>query len=475
METTYDVIVIGAGAVGENAADYSRRTGLSVAVVESELVGGECSYWACIPSKTLLNPGKILEEARRAPGVSAAVTGKIDVKAALRRRNDRVDNWDDTSQVKWLTRIGATLIRGYGRLAGERTVKVTDSDGRLTTYRATSAVVVATGSTPLNPDIGGLEDLETWTSRDITSSDSVPGRIVFIGGGSVGVEMAQAWAWLGSEVTLIHQTEHLLSPEEPFAGSELRQAFEEMGITVHTEADTKLVKETGAGGVVAATVQLANGDMTEIEADEIVIATGRGPRTDDLGLETVGLEPGQFLEVDEHMRVQGIDSGWLYAVGDVNGRALLTHMGKYQARIAGAHISGKESAAVTPVPSIPRVIFTSPEIAAVGQTESQAREGGIQVDTVTHDIGQVAGTTILGEGYSGTVKLVIDRRRQVVIGATFVGPRAGEMVHAATVAIVGEVPLDKLWHAVPSFPTLSEVWLRLLENHLEAGWDPYRV
>lgn len=471
MKTTYDVIVIGAGAAGENAAGSAARLGLDVAVVEKELVGGECSYWACMPSKTLLNPGRLLEAARRAPGASEAVEKAVDPTAALERRDKLVHGWDDSAQVEWLENEGVHLLRGHARLTGEQAVEVTGRDGTTDQYRA-SAVVIATGSTPDDPGIEGMEDVRTWASRDITSSADVPGRLVFVGGGAVGVEMAQAWVWLGSDVTLVHNSRYLLKFEEPFVGEELQAALEEAGVTVLTEAETTRVR-TNADGSVTATVRHTNGGSQEIAADEVVVATGRRGRTEHLGLETVGLRPGRFLPVDRHMRVEGVDGGWLYAVGDVNGRALFTHMGKYQARVAGAHIGGMTHAGVSDLPAVPRVIFTSPEIAAVGLTESQAAESGMTVDTVTHDLGQIAAAAVLGRGYSGTCKLVIDRDRQVVVGATFVGPSVAELLHSATVAIVGEVPLHRLWHAVPSFPTFSEVWLRLLEKHRDAGWDPY--
>lgn len=470
MEKAFDVIVIGAGAAGENAAAGAAQAGLEVAIVESQLVGGECSYWACMPSKTLLSPGKALEEARRAPGAAEAVTGGLDVEAALSRRDVMVSHWDDEGQVDWLESEGITLIRGHGRLAGERVVVVTDEEGATTHYEVSTAVIVATGSKTRSLAIKGLEEVATWDSRDITSADQVPKRLLFIGGGAVGVEMAQAWAWLGSEVTIVQNSDRLLAAEEPEAGEELRNALEEMGITVLTNGDTSSLSRAPDGTVVV-DVYFPDGSK-RLEVDEIVTTAGRVPRSDDVGLESLGLEPGRALAVNDHMQVEGIDGGWLYAVGDVNGRALLTHQGKYQARIAGAHIGGAD-ARVASIPAVPRVVFTSPEVAAVGLTEARARAAGIPVTTLTHDIGQVAGAATLGKGYSGTVKLVVDEERAVIVGATFIGPRAGELLHAATIAIVGEVPLGALWHAVPSFPTLSEVWLRLLEHHRDAGWDPY--
>lgn len=472
MEATHDVIVIGAGAVGENAAQSAALAGLSVAIVEEQLVGGECSYWACIPSKTLLNPGKLLDAARRAPGAREAVHGRVDPRPALERRNRMVSDWDDSGQAEWLESEGIELIRGRARLGGERSLTVASGEGTRE-YRAGRAVVLATGSTPSDPGIEGIADVDTWHSRDITSAADVPPRLLFVGGGTVGVEMAQAWAWMGSEVTLIHNSSLLLKTEEPFVGGELARSLREDGVRVMTEMETTALESNGDGSVTA-TVRDGDGDVLRIEADEVVVATGRRARTRDLGVEKLGLTPGRFLDVDRHMRVEGVPGGWLYAVGDVNGQALLTHMGKYQARIAGAHIGGQERAAVSDIPAVPRVIFTSPEIAAVGLTEAQARRSHPDIATVTHDIGQVAAAGVLGEGYSGTAKLVIDRPRDLLVGATFVGPHVGELLHSATIAIVAQVPLTRLWHAVPSFPTLSEVWLRLLESYRSTGWDPYR-
>jgi pyruvate/2-oxoglutarate dehydrogenase complex dihydrolipoamide dehydrogenase (E3) component len=464
--TTYDVLVLGAGPAGENTADIAARDGFRVAIVERELVGGECSYWGCMPSKALLRPGEALEEVARVPGARGAVTGGIDVAEALRRRDAFTSNWDDAGQVSWLDGVGVELIRGHARLVGERAVAVSGTDGAVTRYTATRAVVVATGTSAALPPIPGLAGISTWDNRDITAVNEPPRRLLVIGGGIIGVEMAQAWKWLGSEeVTVIELFGHLLSREEPFAGAELERALTRMGIAVHTSAETERIDREGTDGPVRARVRLADGSTTIIEADEVLVATGRRANTDDLGLETVGLEPGRYLEVDDHLVVTGVDGGWLYAVGDVNGRSLLTHTGKYQGRIAGAHINGADTSAWGDAKATPRVVFTSPEIAAVGLTEREARDRGIDVNTVRHDIGHVAAASILGKGHGGTVQLVVDAGRRVIVGATFVGPRAGELLHAATIAIVGEVPLDTLWHAVPSFPTLSEVWLRLLEAY----------
>jgi dihydrolipoamide dehydrogenase len=472
MNTAFDVLVIGGGVAGENAADLASRGGLRVGLVEHELVGGECSYWACVPSKMLLRPGQALEQIRRVPGAREAVNGDIDVEQALKARDDIVGSWNDQGQVEWLESVEVTLIRGHGRLAGIRQVEVTGPEGEVTGYEVGKAVALATGSKASFPPIEGLHEARIWDSRTATSAKHVPRRLLVVGGGAVGCEMAQAWKWLGAEeVTVIERFGHLLSQEEPFAGAEVAAAFSEMGIVVHTSAEAKSVDRKGVDGPVVARVKLSDDSEIEIEADEVLVATGRRPNTDDLGVETVGLEPGKSVEVDEHLLAKEVGGGWLYAVGDVNGRALLTHSAKYQGRIAGAHIAGLATTAWGDTVAPPRVAFTSPEVAAVGLTEAAARQRGVDVRTVKYDIGKLSAAVNVGEGYSGTCQLVVDVSSGTIVGATFVGPRTGELIHAATVAIVGKVPLQTLWHAIPSFPTLSEIWLRLLEAYR----DKYEV
>jgi len=462
-----DLIVIGGGAVGENVADRASQGGLDTVIVEAELVGGECSYWACIPSKALLRSPQALSAARAVPGAAEAVTGELDLAKVLERRDAFTSNWSDEGQVRWLESAGIDLVRGHGRLSGEREVTVTDAEGRVTVLTARHAVAVATGSVARMPSIPGLAEAGAWSSRDATSVEQVPVSLAIIGGGVVAAEMATAFAALGSEVTVIAR-HGLLGGMEPFAGERVAAALRDRGVTVRTDTTTERVSRDERG----VTVHTSAGAIT---AAEVLVATGRTAATEDLGLESVGLEAGGHLEVDDTMLVRGFD--WLYAVGDVNGRALLTHQGKYQARAAGDVIAARARGervrdetwgahvATADHYAVPQVVFTDPEVAAVGLTEAQARERGVHARTVDFDPGQVAGASLLREGYEGLARMIVDEDRRTLVGATFVGPDVAELLHAATTAIVGEIPIERLWHAVPSFPTVSEIWLRLLEAY----------
>jgi dihydrolipoamide dehydrogenase len=486
----YDVIVIGAGPTGENVADRARRGGLSVAVTEAELVGGECSYWACVPSKALLRPAAALAAARAVDGARQAVTGELDAAAVLARRTRFTHGWsDDSGQVKWLEGTGSTLVRGAARLAGERKVEVTGPGGGTVTLAARHAVVVATGSAAAIPPVPGLAEPLVWTSREATASEVVPGRLAILGGGVVACEMATAWRALGAEVTMLVRGPRLLARMEPFAGDLVAAALRAAGVDVRTDTGVARVRRLSratpveiwtaaarAGDAGAGTA--GPGQPADLVSDELLVATGRVPRTADLGLESVGLTPGDWLAVDDSCLVGAVPGGWLYAVGDVNHRNLLTHMGKYQARACGdaivARARGELDGPPPPWSSLaasadhlgaPQVVFTDPEVAAVGLTEAEALGRGLPARAVDYELGHVSGAALAVDGYQGQARFVVDERRQVLVGATFAGPGTAELLHAATIAVVGEVPLGRLWHAVPSFPTISEAWLRFLETY----------
>jgi dihydrolipoamide dehydrogenase len=461
----YDVIVVGAGPTGENVADRVVRAGLTAVIVESELVGGECSYWACMPSKALLRPAAALADARAVAGSREAVTGDLDANAVLKRRDEFTSHWKDDGQVSWLEGAGIALVRGHGRLVGEKQVAVGDD-----VLTARHAVVLATGTGAAVPSNDGIDDIGVWTSREATSAKEVPARLAVIGGGVVACEMAAAWAALGSRVTMLVRS-GLLGGLEPFAGEAVEAGLRKAGVDIRVGVQTtSVVRENGT-----ITAILDNGET--LECDELLAAAGRLPQTADLGLETVGLKPGGWLDVDDTCQVTAVGGGWLYAAGDLNHRALLTHMGKYQARACAAAISARASgkqvspdayaawSATADRTAIPQIVFTHPEVAAVGLTERQARDAGLDVRAVEYPIGRVAGASLYADGYEGNAKMVVDEACQVVVGVTLTGPNVGELIHAATVAVVGEVPLARLWHAVPSYPAVSEIWLRLLETY----------
>lgn len=464
----YDLIVLGGGPVGENVADRAVQGGLTAIIVESELVGGECSYWACMPSKALLRSAHALRAAQHVAGAAQAVTGSLDVRAVFERRDSFTSNWSDDGQVKWLESAHIDLARGHGRLTGEREVTVTDQDGGTRVLRARHTVAISTGSDAVIPPIEGLREASPWTSREATSAEELPDSLAVIGGGVVAVEMATAYAALGSSVTLLARS-GLLGGMEPFAGERVADGLRELGVDVRTDTGTTAVHRDGD----RVTITLDNGET--VTAAEVLVATGRSPRSADIGLDAVGLEPGRWIETDDTLRVPGHD--WLYAVGDVNGRVLLTHQGKYQARAAGDVIVARAKGdAVDDAPwgrhvatadhaAVPQVTFSIPEVGSVGLTEAAAKDAGTAVRVVDYDLGWVAGASLYEDGFAGQARLVVDSDRDVVIGATFVGPAVAELVQAATIAIVGEVPIARLWHAVPSYPTISEVWLRLLEGY----------
>ncbi len=464
---TFDVVIIGAGAAGENAADRVVQGGLSAVLIEAELVGGECSYWACMPSKALLRPGTALLAAQSVAGSREAVTQTLDASAVLKRRDGFTSHWQDDGQVSWVAGAGIELIRGHAWLTGERTVEVAGNDGGTHLLRARHAVVLATGSVPTAPGLPGLDDIEYWGTREATSAQRVPDRLTVFGGGVSGTELAQAFARLGSRVTLVARGDLLaMYPKE--ARELVKSGLRADGVLLRLQTSARSVGRNAAGEV-----ELLLADGTTITSDELLVSTGRHPALEGLGLESIGLE-AKKLETDTTGQVTGSD--WLYAVGDAAGKVLLTHQGKYEARATGtaivARAAGKLSADPAPWSrcaqtandhAVPNVVFTDPEIASVGPTVEQARSAGHDVSEVSLPIA-VAGSALYADDYKGWAQLVIDEDSRTILGATFVGPDVAELLHSATIAVVGQVPLERLWHAVPSYPTVSEVWLRLLEK-----------
>ncbi|MGW5606449.1 dihydrolipoyl dehydrogenase family protein [Streptomyces sp. NPDC003753] len=472
---TYDVIVIGAGPVGENVADRTSAAGLSTVIVESELAGGECSYWACEPSKALLRPALLRADAVHVPGLGPAVKGPLDTEAVLAHRDRMSADWKDDGQVEWLKSAGIELLRGHGRLVGEREVSVQTQAGDTVRLRARHAVALCTGSRAALPPLPGIEKLRPWTSREATSARKPPRRLAVVGAGVVGVEMATAWQALGSRVTLLAREAGLLPRMEPFAGELVTERLREAGADVRFNVSVVAAERMRDGEV-----RITLSDDGELTADEILFATGRAPRSQDIGLDTVGLAPGDWIATDDSLTVNAVPGNWLYAVGDVNRRALFTHQGKYQARIAGAVIGARARgeeldtgrwaphSSTADTEAVPGVVFTDPEVASVGLTAREAERTGRAVEVVDYEIGHLAGALQYRPDYRGKARVLIDRDRQVVVGATFAGPGVAELLYSATVAITAEVPLERLWHAVPAFPTISEVWLRLLETRRDS-------
>jgi pyruvate/2-oxoglutarate dehydrogenase complex dihydrolipoamide dehydrogenase (E3) component len=473
----FDVVVLGAGPVGQNVAARTSAAGLSVAIVERELVGGECSYWGCIPSKSLLRPVIAVADVMRIDGAREAIGGPIAAAGVFGRRDRYVTNWDDAGQAAFVEGLDIELVRGHARLDGPKRVAVATADDKLVVLTARHAVAICTGSTATLPDIPGVAEAKPWTNRKGTDSSAVPPRLVVVGAGGVGVEMATAWHGLGSKVTLLARTSGLRPRMEPFVGEYVSRGLTEAGVDVRTGVSVAELRRPGGTGPVAIT--LDNGD--QIEADEILFAIGRTPNTADIRLETIGLPPGSWLDVDDTCVVRGVDGDWLYAMGDANHRALLTHQGKYQARMAGnaigarahgdpldttpwgAHVATADSHAV------PQVFFTDPEAASVGLTAMQAERSGHRIKTVDVDMGAtVPGANFYADGYTGRARIVVDVEHGYLLGASFVGPGVAELLHSATIAVAARVPIERLWHAVPCFPTISEVWLRLMEANRDA-------
>ena len=461
-EQTYDVVVIGAGPVGENVADYAiRGSKMTALLIERELVGGECSYYACMPSKALLRPLEVRAAAMHLGGLPADIP--LDVPALLARRDVWVSGYDDGGQVSWANGAGIDVARGTGKLVGERRLMVSGADGDREVV-ARQAVVVATGSEPIIPPM--FASLHPWTSRDATGVVEVPGSIAVVGGGVVAVEAARWLAEIGADVTLLVRGDRLLERFEDFASEQVADGLRGIGVDVRLRVGVASAArldaaDTGLGRVHGGPVRL-DLDGKPREFAEVLVATGRRPRVDELGLESVGLTPEEFTR-------SAARPDWLYAVGDASGAPALTHWGKYAARLAGEAIAAR--AAGRPVPAVPadvpvpQVVFTEPQVASTGLTQEQARSNGLEIDTVDAPMTGAAGYGLLRDDASGQARLVFEAGTGRLLGATFVGQEVAELVHAATIAIVGGLTADQLWHAVPSYPTASEVWLRLLDAY----------
>lgn len=475
-ESVYDVVVIGSGPSGRTASTNLARNGLSVALIEAELVGGDCAYWACVPSKALLRPPEALNEAKHIEGASEAVNGNtVRVQSVLARRDRFVDNWDDANFQRSLEREGIKIIRGHGELDGKKHVIVKSSSktGQAQRLTARRAVVLSTGSNPAFPKIDGLSDANPWNSRSATGTHSIPEGLAIFGMGAVACEIATAMSSLGTkEITIIGRDERLLSRYEPFVGERLTQVFHKRGVKVLAKKDIRKVNRMGDSKSGRFEIWLDDG--SRVTSDQFLVATGRQPNTNSLGLESVGLKSGDWLDVDDTCLVRGVEGEWLYAIGDINHRALLTHVGKYQGRACAAAIiqrakssnsSGSLLLATSDHDAVPQVLFTDPEVATVGLTEAEARRKGLNVRVVDCDMDGIPGAALHTDGYSGHARIVVDETRRVIVGATFIGPQVGDLLHAATIAVVGKVPLETLRHAIPCFPTVTEVWSDLLQNY----------
>jgi len=437
-----DVIVIGMGVAGESVAAPLAESGLRVVGVEAGLVGGECPYWGCIPSKMMIRGANLLAEARRIPGVAGSVTVEADWSPiAARIREQATDNWNDQVAVDRFEGKGGIFVRGRARLVGPRTVVVDER-----TFIAERGVVVATGTKPAIPPIPGIDSVDVWTNHEMIEAKELPESIVVLGAGAIGSELSQVMARFGTKVTIVEALDQLLPLEEPEVGAVLRESFESDGITVHTGVMAQEVRAVDTG------VEVVLADGTVLSAERLMVATGRRTELAALGLDTVGLDPAlRFIPTDEHMRVT--DGVW--AVGDITGKGLFTHVGTYQAGIAVADIMEGDGP-VADYATVPRVTFTDPEVGSVGLTEAAAIEAGFDVATSLVEVPGTARGWLHGSGNDGLIKLVVDRKRRVLVGATSAGPHGGEVLGLLTLAVHEATSIDRLSSMIYAYPTFHK-------------------
>lgn len=434
-----DLIVIGMGIGGEAVASEVAEAGLAVIGIESDLVGGECPYWGCIPSKMMIRAANLLAESRRVDGVA----GKAEVTpdwspVAMRIREQATDDWNDQVAVDRFVDKGGLFIRGRGRITAPKTVEV---NGR--THTARLGVVVAAGTNPAVPPVPGLEDVAYWTNRDAMQVKDLPDSLVVLGSGAIGSELAMVFSRFGVKVTIVEALERLVPREEPEAGDLLAEVFQAEGIGVHVGAMATGVAQDGDDIVVT----LDNG--TELRGEKLLVATGRRTNVEGLGLDNVGVElDSPYMPVDDHMKV----ADGLWAVGDITGMGLFTHVAAYQAPIAAASILGEKHAPAD-YRAMPRVTFTDPEVGSVGLTEEEAREAGMNVQVANQNVPSSARGWLHATGNEGLIKLVVDAERQVLVGATSVGPHGGEVLAMLTLAVHAETPIDTLRSMIYAYPT----------------------
>ncbi|REK11844.1 MAG: NAD(P)/FAD-dependent oxidoreductase [Actinobacteria bacterium] len=439
MAESTDVIVLGVGTCGEDAALRLLAAGLEVTGIEARLVGGECAYWACLPTKSMIRSANLLQEARRADGL----IGRVDVSpdwslVAGRVRSEITGSWDDAPAVARFEGRGGTLVRGRGRLTGYKTVAVNDRE-----FEARRGIVIATGSVPAIPPIPGLAQLEYWTTRDAIGAESLPSSLLVLGGGPVGCELGQVFSRFGVDVTIVEGQNRLLGGEEPEASAAVMAAFEAEGIGIRTGVHVISV-DSDTGGVVATL-----DDNSTLSAERLLIATGRHVELGGLGLDAAGIDDsGRFIEVDAHLRA----GAGVWAIGDVTGKGMLTHVALYQGTIAVADILGNGPPAAS-YDALPRGTFTDPEVGSVGLTEEQARNAGLDVQVVTKDLKATFRGWLHRSGNDGLIKLVADRQKGILVGATAVGPHGAEVLGMLSVAVRTRAPLHQLVDMIYAFPT----------------------